>query len=272
MNSRYVRTVCGIKSCVHMYFADDKINDKFKDGNVIEAFSYLFNILYTLFAAEEFDRLKRACIMRGIPLSQEFKQSMNQAKSVDDILNVLDNHPYYCNWLNVRLLSTIAKNLHNNSAKKLIQVYEDNVYCRKISDVQRYFTICFNKETLAEVEAKINKSPKGLTVKDIFNSCKGLEEVMDIHSGVTSVTAIGPGCMKITVVIPLYCSLHAYKFASKNFFRLRQFHIQYLEFHFHNQYWDIDLPGQVLPAKVFAFNYPDVEDALSLNILKCEFI
>ena len=208
-------------------------------------------------------------MLRGSNLPKEIKEDINQAKSVDEILDVLDENQYHCNWSNVRWLKIIAKNLNNEKAQKVIQIYEDNVYNRKISNVQHHFYDYSNAENSAVIEAKINKSPEDVTVRDILKCCSRLENTMDLYAGITSVTGISSGCMKITVVIPLYCSLHAYKFANNNRFKLRKLHIQYLEFHFHYQYLDIDLPDQVLPAKVYAFNYPDVEDALSSYALKC---
>lgn len=52
---------------------------------------------------------------------------------------------------------------------------------------------------------------------------------MGIDRGTVSVTSTGPGCLKITTVIPLHCSLHAFKMAKNKFLELRQFHIHYVE-------------------------------------------
>ena len=218
--------------------------DKLKDQNVVEAFTYLFGTLGSLFAKIDFVKLKRVCMFRGAPLPQDFKEKIRAAQELDDILDVLDN-PLYCNWLNVRLLKTIAKNINNQQAEELIQIYEDSVYSRKVSDVKQYFSLCFDKKTVSRIEVKINKiHDEDITIKEIFNCCKGLEKILDIYTGAVSVTRSGPGCLKITVVIPIHCSLHAFSMARKNYFKLRQFHIQYLEIETFSKVFALNLPNK----------------------------
>ena len=247
-----------VHTCVTTNFTDFVDIDQLKDENVIGAFTYLFTILEKLFAAENFAKLKSVCMLRGAPLPREFKEQIKAAQKLSDILDVFDDNPLYCNWLNVRLLKRIAKNIHNQRALELIEFYEDIVSSRKVSDVKKYFSICFNEKVVSQINVKINKSHEDLTIKQIFNKCTELENVMDIYTGSVSVSDSNPGCLKITIVIPLHCSLHAFNMARKNFLRLRQFHIQYLEI-------------QSFP-KVLAFNHPSSESALaivSVNDFKC---
>ena len=137
-------------------------------------------------------------------------------------------------------------------------MYEEIVHSRKVSDVKKYFSICFNKNMVSKIEVKINNSYEDLTIKQIFECCKELENTMNMYTGATSVTDSNPGCLKITIVIPLHCSLHAFNMAKKNFIRLRRFHIQYLEI-------------ESFP-KVFAHYYPGSKNTLanfSVNSCKC---
>ena len=213
-----------------------------------------------LFSKIDFAEFKSVCMLRGAPLPQGYKQRIRDAQELDDIFDVLEN-PLYCNWLNVRLLERIAKNIENQLAEELIKIYKENVYSRKISNVKKYFKICFNKETVSYIEVKINKTHKDLTVEEILNNCEELEEVMDIYTGAVSVTNSSAGCLQITIVIPLYCSLYAFKTVQRNALKLRQFHIQYLEI-------------ESLP-KVFALNYSDNENtlvSLSSTIPICKFL
>ena len=212
-----------------------------------------------LLSKADFDELKSVCMLRGAPLPQQFKRQMRAAQEMDDIFDVLDN-PLYCNWLNVRLLKRIAKNIENRQAVELIKIYEENVYSRKVSDVKQYFSICFDEKTVSQIEVKINKIHEDLTVKEIFKSCKELDKIMDIYTGAVSVTGSSAGCLKITIVIPLHCSLHAFKTVKRNTLKLRQFHIQYLEI-------------ESFP-KLFAVNYPDNDNtlvSLSSDIPICKF-
>ena len=247
-----------VHACVTTNFTDFVDIDQLKDENVIGAFTYLFTILEELFATENFAKLKSVCMLRDALLPREFNEQIKAAQKLSDILDVFDDNPLYCNWLNVRLLKRIAKNIRNQRALELIEIYEDSVSSRKISDVKKYFSICFDEKVVSLIEVKINKSHEDLTIKQIFNYCKELENVMDIYTGSVSVMDSNPGCLKITIVIPLHCSLHAFNMAKKNFLRLRQFHIQYLEIQsFH---------------KVLAFNHPSSESTLgifSVNYFKC---
>ena len=233
--------------------------DKIKDEDVVGAFTYFFNKLTILFAKVDFTKLKRVCMLRGAPLSREYKQQIKAAQELDDILDVLED-PLYCNWLNVRLLKRIAKNIENKLAEKLIQIYEESVYSRKVSDVKEYFSLCFNEKAISWIEVKINKYHENVTVKEIIDCCKWLEKRMDLYIGATSAIDSNQGCLKITIVIPIHCSLHAFSMAKKNFLQLRQVHIQYLEIESY--------------PKVFAMNILDAEknhETLSSNTINCEF-
>ena len=82
-----------------------------------------------------------------------------------------------------------------------------------------------------------------------------------IYTGAISAINSEPGSLRISVVIPLHCSLHAFKMAKIHFIKLRQFHIQYMEI-------------ESFSTKVFVFNYCNDENALmilSSNLMKCEF-
>ena len=259
----YVRTLHCVSLMMYLSITDlvNIYHDKLNGDNVVDAFTYLFGTLGKLFAKIDFVEFKRVCMLRGAPLPQDFKQKIKAAQELDDILDVLDD-PLYCNWLNVRLLKTIAKNINDQQAEKLIQIYENSVYSRKVSDVKQYFSICFDKKTVSRIELKINKiHDADMTIKDVFNCCKGLEKILDIYTGAVSVTGSSPGCLKITVVIPIHCSLLAFSMAKKNYFKLRQLHIQYLEIETF--------------SKVFALNFPDKENVdavLSTSTFKkCKF-
>ena len=263
----YLHYVISVFMYVSMYiavimianFTDIVDIDRLKDENVVEAFTYLFSKLEDLFATVNFSKLRSVCMLRGAPLPREFKEQIKAAEKLSDILDVLDN-PLYCNWLNVRLLRSISKNIENKTAVKLVQMYEEIVYSRKVSDVKQYFSICFDQKTVSVIEVKINKIHEDLTIKQIFDCCKELERAMDIYAGAASVIDSNLGCLKITMIIPLHCCLHAFNMAKQNFLKLRQCHIRYLEI-------------ESFP-KVFAFNYPASENTLasfSVNSLKCKF-
>ena len=213
-----------------------------------------------LFEEVKFTTLKRICKCTGTLLPPEFKEQIAAAQQLEDILDVLEQ-PMYCNWLNIRLLKRIVTNSRIKKALKYIDIYEEHVGSRKVSNVKKYFTEgYFDKKTLSVVRVEFNKSDQELTVKDIIASNKKVEKVLDIFTGAASPKSVNPGCLKLTFVIPLYCTLHAYKMAKRNFLRLRQFHIQYLEI-------------ESFP-KVFALNHhfddENTRAILSSNNPKCE--
>ena len=232
--------------------------DELKDEDVFGAFSYLLSRIRNLFEKINFTELKSICMLWGVPLPQEFKQHINEAKNLNDILNLFNN-TIYCNLFNVRILKRIASNIDNQEIKKAIKIYEDHVYSSKISVVDKYFSLWVgDKKAVSMIEVEINTSHKDSTVKQIIDCCGGLERIMNMYAGAISAISSRPGCLKITVVIPLHCSLHAFEMARKNFMKLRQFHIQYLEI-------------ESFP-KVFAFNCCDNENALTIlssSVPKC---
>ena len=236
---------------------------KFMDKNVCGAFSYLLIQIGALFEKIDFTRLRRFCMLRGFSTPPDFQQKIKSAEELDDILDVFDN-TVYGNWLNVRLLKRIVENIDDQQAEEAIKFYEECVYSRKASDVKQYLSALkgCDERILSKIETKINENHEDLTVRQIIDWCGGLEVIMNIFPGGVSVTNFGnPGCLKITFSIPLYCSLHAYEMVKKRFYKLRQFHIQYLE---------IDSF-----TKVFALNCSDNENALrrlSLDVPKCKFV
>ena len=202
---------------------------KFKDEDVICAFTCLLDKLRTLFGEVDFMQLKSGCIQRGTLLPSDFKQKIREANELDALLDALDN-PLYCNWLNTRLLKRIVKTVDIPEAEKLIQIYESCVYSRKISDVIMYFnTRWFNKSHVSKVTAKINANYEVLTVADIIRYCQKLECNMRICAGTVTAAKCDPGCLQVTCVIPVHCALHAYETAKTNFLNFRQFHIRYIE-------------------------------------------
>ena len=203
-----------------------------------------------MFGEVNFTVLKRACIQRGTLLSSDFKQQIKAANELDDLLDALDN-PMYCNWLNTRLLKRIAKTIDIPEAEKLIEVYENCVYSRKVSDVLEHFdSKCFNPSHVSLVDAKINTKFESLTVADIIKYCQKLERNIGVCAGSVTAAKCKPGCLQITCVIPIHCALHAYETVKNNFLKFRQFHIQYIEI-------------ESFP-KVFALRFPIKQNDLDI--------
>ena len=243
------------------YFYTDCVDiNKLKNEDVFGAYWYLLNTIENFFKEIEFTEVKSACTLRGYPLSQEFKQKIDEAENLNDILNIFNNTTC-CNFLNVELLKVIVSKFHNQEIEKAIDTYENHVYSSKISSVTKHYIKWRNiEESLSLIEVEINCNHEDSTVGQIVKCCGGLKELMKLYPGAISAIGSRPGCLRITVVIPLHCSLHAFEMAKKNFIMLRQYHIQYLEF-------------ESFSTKVFAFNCCNDENALTIlsSNPKCEF-
>ena len=160
----------------------DAYTETFKDDDVSHAFAYLFNKLAILFSKVDFRQLRRACIQRCTLLPNEFRQEIREANDLDALLDALDN-PLYCNWLNIRLLKRIVKTIDIPEAQQLIQTYENYVYSRKVSDVEKHFdSKYFNKSHVSLVTAKINANFESLLVADIIRYHQELESDLGVDS------------------------------------------------------------------------------------------
>ena len=234
--------------------------NRLQDEDVIDAFTYLLTKIETFFNEVDFPKLKKKVVLATVLLPQHIRCKIKKAENSNNIIEVLAQS-LYCNWLNVRLLKRIAKNNDNQRAVNVIQIYEDHVYSRKASSVKKYFALIFNEEIVSEIELTINKCHEDVTIKEVIEYCGRVEEITGIETGIASVKKTGPGSLKITIFIPLHCSLHAFKMAKEKFYKLRQFHIQCLEI------------GSY--SKVFAMNCLVNECALShllSNAPNCKFV
>ena len=233
------------------------LRSKFQDENVHNAFLYLLSTIMNLFNKMQFSELKDKFKLSVILLPKEIEDEINMAQELNAVIRVLC-HSCYCNWLNVQLLKTVAKITDNQEAEGVIETYEECIYSRKVSSIKKeYFTICFNEKDVKKIDVVINDNHKDITIKEIITYYKGVEIILDIK-GMGLLKESGPGCLKITIVIPLHCVLHAFRMASWNFFKLRQFHIRVLEV-------------ESFP-KVFALPHSDDKNVfaiLSSNTPKC---
>ena len=202
--------------------------ERFKDDAVI-AFAYIFNNVMSLLDTIKFSKLKQICTLKIAEFPDNFTEQMQEVEKIDKFLEVLSN-PLYCSWINTRLLRRIVLMADIPEAVKWIDIYEKWLHPKKVSDVMQYFqAIHFNPKHTEMVKTKINANPKTLTVSQVVKYCQILESNMCIPEGSAAIIDCNTGCLTITLSIPLYCALHAYEMIKKKIFRLRQFHIQYID-------------------------------------------
>ena len=202
--------------------------ERFKD-DAVTAFAYVFKNIMSLLNTIDFSKLKQNCTLKVAKFPDTFTEQMQEVEKIDKFLEVLSN-PLYCSWINTRLLRRIVLMADIPEAVKLIDMYERWLHPKKVSDVIHCFqTEYFNPEHTEMVKTKINANPKTLTVSQVVRYCQILESNMCIPEGSAALIDCNTGCLTITFRIPLYCVLHAYEMAKKNFFMFRQFHIQYID-------------------------------------------
>ena len=206
----------------------DNNMERFKDDAVI-AFAYIFNNIMLLLNNIDFSKLKQIFTLKVAEFPDNLTEKMQEVENIDKFSEVLSN-PLYCSWINTRLLRRIVLMADIPKAVKWIDIYEEWLYPKKVLDVIQCFqTNYFNPEHTEKVKAKINENPKTLTVSQVIKYCQILESNMCIPEGSAALIDCSTGCLTITFRIPLYCVLHAYEMTKKNFFMLRQFHIQYID-------------------------------------------
>ena len=174
--------LCFINIAIEMF------EEMFKDEDVVAAFSKLLAKLTVIFSKENFTKFSSVCMLRSASLPQKYNQQIKAAQDFDAIFDVLAN-PLYCNWLNVRILRRIAVNLENRKAMKLIQIYEESIYSRKVSSVKHRFSSCFDKRIVSSIKAVINERHEDFTIKQLLSDMETLGEVMDIYSGAVAVAS-----------------------------------------------------------------------------------
>jgi len=218
--------------CIFLFTDFNKQLEKYADeDNPLAAFAYLFSYLSELFQHEDFTRIKRMCLLRGVGFSPDFREKMKAATNTEEVLDVLDDYYTYCNWLNVRYLKIIVKNARMSIAEQLIDIFEKHFYSKKVSKVKEYIDCrSFDPKHVKFINVKINVCGDQWTVKELIKFCRELEN-MGLPEGSTSPADSGqPGCLLLACAIPLHCLFHAYEKIKLNSFKLRELHIQYIEF------------------------------------------
>ena len=65
----------------------------------------------------------------------KLRNGLRVTNSVDEIFDLLEENPLYCNWMNIRLLEVIAISSDHKHLIKLIQDHKESVYSRPLKQV-----------------------------------------------------------------------------------------------------------------------------------------
>ena len=123
---------------------------------------------------------------------------------------MLDDYRTYCNWLNVRYLKIIVKNVGIPKAEQLIESFEKHFYSKKVSEVKEFIDCkSFDPEYVHIIKVKINALIDRWTVKELIKYCRELENMGIPEGSVTPTDSGQSGCLLLACAITLHCYLHA---------------------------------------------------------------
>ena len=219
----------------------DVFQDYVRNNNPIGAFSFLMHELEILFEQRGFQYIKPFCEVKNGEYSPALLSQVQKANSTKEIFVAFNFNHLYCNWLNTRLLTTIATNAKIFEAVKLIQHYEECFYSKPASyiKVHQYKVKYFKSAQICiKVLAKVNHKGNIITVKQIIEYVSILELIMELPEGSLNIESLTEfACIEINCLIPSHCSLHAHKMSEKNHLRFRQFHIRYIQIQHFDKVW-----------------------------------
>jgi len=190
----------------------------------------LFENLGKLFQQEDFTKIKRSCLLRGVGFSPDFREKMKVATNTEEVLDVLDDFHIYCNWLNIRYLKMIVRNAGMSKAEELIENFEKHFYSKKVSEVKEYIDCkSFDPKYVHTIKLKINTNNDNLTVEKLTKYCRELENMGLPEGSVTPIDSGQKGCVLLACTIPLHLCFRVYQMVKLNSFKLRNAHIRFID-------------------------------------------
>ena len=201
----------------------------FSEEDVEASFVYMLSKLEELWSNVEFSKLKNVCQRERRLSDKEIRSKLEPVNTLAKMFNVLSNSPF-CNWLEIRILKSMAKVANVPEATSMLSIFEECVHNRRCSEVEAHFVKQFiNPEHLTTVIAKLNENAENMIVADLIKYHHKLESFLRLPPQSTTLVGSNAGCLEIHMVIPFYCCINAYEVAKCRFFKLRAFNIQYLQ-------------------------------------------
>ena len=189
-------------------------------ATVSEAFSFLTSRMRSQLSAAEFSDIRRACIEQmnspnGAKLPPDIIIKVKSSTNVNALFDTLAESPYW-SWIDIRLLSVMAAATGCVESIELLASYKKSVFTRKLIDV---LSNAPNKkvkeEYYSKIVTKINKDANEMTVADLLDFQRELEEViLDINKGVCILDLVEIGSIEVHWYIPNHCVDNAYQSAS----------------------------------------------------------
>ena len=206
------------------------------------------------FSQAEFSKIHRACCQHtrspgGEQFSKEFTRAIFVSEDLNGLLYVLINFNYW-NWLDVRIMESMAIYSGNPAAERTLTNYIKYVSAFKLKDVLPEIPVYIDRiSEYATIEEKFNCSDlKALTVGDIFEHRYTFShEILESDLNSPKLCSITTGCLQLLWSIPRECSRHAYKSALANAHKFEKIDVSYLKMEYYPtinpSHTGVTLPG-----------------------------
>ena len=164
----------------------------------------------------------------GVKLEKHLQKSIEAAKSSEDLLAAFGRSSS-CNWLDIRLLNTLARATRSPTALKLMKTYETLLYSKNLTEALPKFSKPRLKYTTA-VSMKLDVSEDKITIGDMVKYQWNIEEViLNLGRGVLKLKHVKKGCLEIQFSIPVHLTFHAYKTALHNHHKIHLLRVMYIK-------------------------------------------
>ncbi|XP_065903145.1 uncharacterized protein [Dysidea avara] len=187
--------------------------------SISRAYGKLTSNVGILLESKRFEQLRRACVQEvnslGSTLPKSLVPKIQQTKSLNDMLDVLAQSPYW-NWFDIRLLQALVTASGSAEAEEWLESFKATYYSKNIFDLIPYVNVKPLNEFIKLVE-KFDKNPRDLTVSELLQHKYKLEyEVLDIDEGELVLSCIKTGCVELTWLMPRELAYQAYTSMKKH--------------------------------------------------------
>lgn len=185
----------------------------------------MLNRLEELWANVKFSKLRKTCIRDG-RLPSKLRKGLGSTRSLRKLIDRLSDSPF-CNWLEIRILKSMADNADVPEAIQLIETFEKCVYHRKCYEVKNHFKEQFiNPDHLKKVTIKLNQCMESISVADLINYSRELESIFE--QPCTLLSDNKTGCLEVCFCTLKSCHLRT-KDVKRCLLKLRPYKVRYLQ-------------------------------------------
>ena len=167
----------------------------------------------------------------GVKLKKKLQNDIEAAKSSEDVVAALGKSSS-CNWLDIRLLSTLARATRSPIALELIRTYETLLYSKNLTEALPKFKMAKpeRKSYLTAVSVKLDVPEEKITIGDMVKYEWDIEKViLNLGKGVLKWEHVKKGCLEVQFSIPVCFTFHAYKMALRNRCKIHLLRVIYIK-------------------------------------------